>query len=109
MKTLTDLSLIAQAVIGHNRRAFDTLVRKHQSQVRRFFLHQTLGDEFLSDDLAQETFIRAWLGLGSFRGLSDYWTHCLRAAKECANSLRWRHMSTSIRHSPSCALTSGRA
>lgn len=80
MKTLTDLSLIAQAVIGHNRRAFDTLVRKHQSQVRRFFLHQTLGNEFLSDDLAQETFIRAWLGLGSFRGLSDFSTWLLRIA-----------------------------
>lgn len=80
MKTLTDLSLIAQAVIGHNRRAFDTLVRKYQSQVRRFFLHQTLGNEFLSDDLAQETFIRAWLGLGSFRGLSDFSTWLLRIA-----------------------------
>lgn len=72
--------LIAQAVIGHNRRAFDTLVRKYQSQVRRFFLHQTLGNEFLSDDLAQETFIRAWLGLGSFRGLSDFSTWLLRIA-----------------------------
>lgn len=66
--------------IGHNRRAFDTLVRKYQSQVRRFFLHQTLGNEFLSDDLAQETFIRAWLGLGSFRGLSDFSTWLLRIA-----------------------------
>lgn len=77
---LTDLSLIAQAAIGHNRRAFDTLVRKYQSQVRRFFLHQTLGNEFLSDDLAQETFIRAWLGLESFRGLSDFSTWLLRIA-----------------------------
>lgn len=51
-----------------------------QSQVRRFFLHQTLGNEFLSDDLAQETFIRAWLGLGSFRGLSDFSTWLLRIA-----------------------------
>ena len=48
MKTLTDLSLIAQVVISHNRRAFDTLVSRHQSQVRRFFLHQTLGDAPLS-------------------------------------------------------------
>ena len=67
MKTLTDLSLIAQVVISHNRRAFDTLVSRHQSQVRRFFLHQTLGDAPLSDDLAQETFIRAWLRLGTFQ------------------------------------------
>lgn len=80
MNTLTDLSLIAQVVVSRNRRAFDTLVRRHQSQVRRFFLHQTLGDTALADDLAQETFIRAWLRLGDFRGLSSFGTWLLRIA-----------------------------
>lgn len=80
MNTLTDLSLIAQVVVSRNRRAFDTLVRRHQSQVRRFFLHQTLGDTALADDLAQETFIRAWLRLGDFRGLSSFATWLLRIA-----------------------------
>lgn len=80
MNTLTDLSLIAQVVISHDRRAFDTLVRKYQSQVRRFFLHQTLGDASLSDDLAQDTFLRAYLNLGTFRGLSSFPTWLLRIA-----------------------------
>lgn len=80
MKTLTDFSLIAQVVISGNRQAFDTLVRRHQSQVRRFFLHQTLGDVSLSDDLAQETFIRVWLNLGAFQGLSNFSTWLLRIA-----------------------------
>lgn len=51
MASLTDISLVAQVAVLGNRRAFDELVRRYQSPVRRFFLHQTLGDETLSDDL----------------------------------------------------------
>ena len=60
MSQLNDIALVAQVVVLGNKRAFDTLVKKYQSPVRRFFLHQTLGDEELSDDLAQETFIKAY-------------------------------------------------
>lgn len=49
-----DISLVAQVVVFHNTRAFDQLVKKYQSPVRRFFLHQTCGDSELSDDLAQD-------------------------------------------------------
>ena len=60
MSQINDISLVAQVVVLGNKRAFDTLVKKYQSPIRRFFLHQTLGDEELSDDLAQETFIKAY-------------------------------------------------
>ena len=53
MSQLNDISLVAQVVVFHNTRAFDQLVKKYQSPVRRFFLHQTCGDSELSDDLAQ--------------------------------------------------------
>ena len=52
----------------------DQLVRKYQSPVRRFFLNQTLGDEQLSDDLAQETFIKAYVNITKFRGMSSFST-----------------------------------
>ena len=58
MSQLNDISLIAQVVMFHNNRAFDQLVRKYQSPVRRFFLNLTCGDSELSDDLAQDTFIQ---------------------------------------------------
>lgn len=77
MNQLNDLSLIAQVVVFHNNRAFDQLVRKYQSAVRRFFLNQTCGDSELSDDLAQETFIRAYTNLASFRNLSSFSTLAL--------------------------------
>jgi RNA polymerase sigma-70 factor (ECF subfamily) len=67
------------AVLG-NKRAFDELVRRYQSPVRRFFLHQTLGDEQLSDDLAQDTFIKAYTNIGKFRGLASFQTWLMRIA-----------------------------
>jgi RNA polymerase sigma-70 factor, ECF subfamily len=64
----------------HDRKAFDALVRKHQSPVRTFFLHQTLGDGQLSDDLAQDTFVKAYLHIGSFRGMANFSTWLYRIA-----------------------------
>lgn len=77
---LSDTALVAQVAVFHNKRAFDQLVRKYQSPVRRFFLNQTLGDEQLSDDLAQETFIKAYLSITKFRGLSSFSTWLMRIA-----------------------------
>ena len=75
MSPITDLTLVAQVVIFGNKRAFDALVKKYQSSVRRYFLHQTLGDEPLSDDLAQETFIKAYTHIATFKNLSNFSAH----------------------------------
>ena len=80
MSQLNDISLIAQVVMFHNNRAFDQLVRKYQSPVRRFFLNLTCGDSELSDDLAQDTFIRAYTSLASFKNLSSFSTWLYRIA-----------------------------
>ena len=63
-----------------NKRAFDQIVREYQSPVRRFFLNQTLGDEMLSDDLAQETFLKAYTHIGQYRGTSSLLTWLTRIA-----------------------------
>ena len=80
MAGLTDIALVTQVAVFHNKRAFDQLVRKYQSPVRRFFLNQTLGDEQLSDDLAQETFIKAYVNITKFRGVSSFSTWLMRIA-----------------------------
>ncbi|MBR0259371.1 MAG: sigma-70 family RNA polymerase sigma factor [Prevotella sp.] len=80
MASLTDISLVAQVAISGNRRAFDELVRRYQSPVRRFFLHQTLGDSQLSEDLAQDTFLKAYTNIVSFRGLASFQTWIMRIA-----------------------------
>lgn len=80
MSPVNDISLVAQVVVLHNTRAFDQLVRKYQSPVRRFFLHQTCGDSELSDDLAQETFIKAYINIATFKNLSNFSTWLYRIA-----------------------------
>ncbi|MGM9705708.1 MAG: RNA polymerase sigma factor [Prevotella sp.] len=80
MKDLSDVSLVAQVAVFHNKQAFDRLVVKYQSPIRRFFLNQTLGDEQLSDDLAQDTFIKAYTNIAKFRGLSAFSTWLYRIA-----------------------------
>jgi RNA polymerase sigma-70 factor (ECF subfamily) len=80
MPEFSDIALVTQVAVFHNKRAFDQLVRKYQSPLRRFFLNQTLGDEQLSDDLAQETFIKAYTNITKFRGMSSFSTWLFRIA-----------------------------
>lgn len=80
MSQLNDISLVAQVVVFKNTKAFDTLVKKYQSPIRRFFLNQTLGDSELSDDLAQDTFIKAYTNIASFKNLSSFSTWLYRIA-----------------------------
>ena len=80
MSQLNDIALVAQVVVFNNTRAFDQLVKKYQSAVRRFFLNQTYGDGALSDDLAQETFIKAYTHIASFKNLSNFSTWLYRIA-----------------------------
>ena len=63
-----------------NKRAFDALVRKYQSAVRRFFMSHTLGDAQLSDDLAQDTFIKAYTSIATFKARSGFSTWLYRIA-----------------------------
>ena len=74
MSQLNDISLVAQVVVFKNTRAFDQLVKEYQSPIRRFFLNLTCGDSELSDDLAQDTFIKAYTNIASFRNLSSFST-----------------------------------
>ena len=80
MAELSDIALVTQVVVFRNKKAFDQLVRKYQSPVRRFFLNQTLGDEQLSDDLAQETFIKAYVNITKFKGMASFSTWLMRIA-----------------------------
>ena len=49
MSQLNDISLVAQVVVFKNTRAFDQLVQKYQSPVRRFFLHLTFMTIFAAE------------------------------------------------------------
>ena len=80
MVSVSDFSLVTQVAVLGNRKAFDKLVVKYQSPVRRFFLHQTGGDSQLSDDLAQDTFVKAYTYIRQFRGTAQFSTWLMRIA-----------------------------
>ncbi len=76
----SDFSLVTQVAVFHNRKAFDQLVRKYQSPVRRFLLNLTLGNESLSDDLAQDTFLKAYEHITQFKSIASFQTWLFRIA-----------------------------
>ena len=80
VKPLDELMLVSRVVVGDNT-AFATLVERYQSPLRKFFLNLTLGDESLSDDLAQDTFLRAYQYIKSFRGGAKFSTWLFSIAR----------------------------
>jgi RNA polymerase sigma factor (sigma-70 family) len=89
-----DAPLIARVVADDDRHAFETLVRRHQSAVRGFLLRLCCGDGALADDIAQETFLRAYQRIGSYRseGGFDSWLFSI-AYRSFASEKRRRHWS----------------
>ena len=80
MPSIDDISLVTRVIVFDDRRAFDRLAVKYQSPIRRFFLNQTLGDSQLSDDLAQDTFVKAYKNIRQFQGRSGFSTWLYRIA-----------------------------
>ena len=76
----SDEELARRAAAGDGRRAFAMLVSRHQSDVRRTLRRLTRGNLALADDLAQESFVKAWRSIGDFRGDSSFRTWMFRIA-----------------------------
>lgn len=74
-----ELNLITRCVMADSRDAFGVLVCEYQSEIRRFFMNLT-GDAALSDDLSQETFIKAYTSIRRFRMMSRFRTWLYRIA-----------------------------
>lgn len=75
-----EAACISRVVIHDDHRAFAQLVRQHQGPVRRFLARLCCGDWSRADDLAQETFWKAYRHIGSFRGEGRFLSWLLRIA-----------------------------
>ena len=87
---LDEVELISAAKAG-DRRAFDELVRR--SFVDTFTLARRLtGNEEDGRDVVQDAYLRAWRGIGKFRGDAQFSTWMYRiTANAAATHYRLRH------------------
>jgi RNA polymerase sigma-70 factor, ECF subfamily len=72
MPKTTDRDLVDRARAG-DADAFGPLVRRHQKRIHRLAIHM-LRDGAEAEDVAQETFIRAYQALARFDGRSEPYT-----------------------------------
>ena len=86
----TDEALVLQSQNG-DAAAFEALVRKHQQMIHAltFRMTNSLAD---AEDLAQETFIRAYQEIGSYRGRAKFSTWLYRIAVNAC--LNWHQRET---------------
>ena len=78
----TDLLLVERAKRG-DQKAFEMLVIKYQRRIQRL-IARMVRDVDLVQDIAQETFIRAYRAMPQFRGDSAFYTWLYRIAVNTA-------------------------
>jgi RNA polymerase sigma-70 factor, ECF subfamily len=64
LETVTEARLVAQALAG-SESAFEQIVRRYQRPILSLIARLT-GDRALAEDLAQETFVKAYRSLAAF-------------------------------------------
>lgn len=67
LNKLEELAWISRCKLFRDEKAFAHLVEAWSGRIRKFLLMQTGGDGEVSDDLAQETFIKVWDRLPDLR------------------------------------------
>ncbi|MBQ8450805.1 MAG: RNA polymerase sigma factor [Bacteroidaceae bacterium] len=80
MKDPEDILWVTRVLLLNDQRAYSSLMNKYLPHIQRFFIIQTKGNQAVSDDLTQETFIKAWQGLSSFKQISSFRNWLLKIA-----------------------------
>jgi RNA polymerase sigma-70 factor (ECF subfamily) len=91
MEPPSDIELV-QEVRNGRRQAFTALMRRYQERVY-WVARRIVGSHDDADDIVQETFVKAYLALGEFRGDSSFFTWIYRIAVNLSlNALRKRQV-----------------
>src|SRR5665647_3301452 len=78
----SDAMLVERTIAG-DQKAFELLVIKYQRRIQRL-IGRMVRDSDLVEDIAQETFIRAYRALAQFRGEAQFYTWLYRIAVNTA-------------------------
>jgi RNA polymerase sigma-70 factor, ECF subfamily len=98
MEQLSDQELVNEVRSG-KRQAFTELMRRHQQRVY-WTARRIVGSHEEADDIAQETFVKAYLALGDFRGDARFFTWLYRIAVNLSlNAIRKKQVLSYLRQS----------
>ena len=100
--TNSDKMLVERAVAG-DQRSFELLVIKYQRRIQRL-IGRMVRDVDLVEDIAQETFIRAYRALHQFRGDAQFYTWLYRIAVNTA-----KKSLMALKHDPTVSESSFRS
>lgn len=71
--------------------SFSTFVALHRERARRLAWRLVGGDEAAAEDIAQDAFVKAYRGLGNFRGEASFETWFYRiVVRQAQDYRRWR-------------------
>ena len=98
-----DRELVARVQRG-DMAAFDLLVRKYQHRIAAL-IARYVADRDEVQDVAQETFLRAWRAIGNFRGDAQFYTWLHRIAVNTAKN----HLVAQNRRPPTSDIDAGEA
>jgi RNA polymerase sigma-70 factor, ECF subfamily len=76
-------AMLVQRTVAGDQKAFELLVIKYERRIQRL-IGRMVRDVDLVEDIAQETFIRAYRALGQFRGEAQFYTWLYRIAVNTA-------------------------
>ena len=88
----SDKQLVAKSQQG-DKRAFDMLVMRYQNRLSAV-ISRYCKSSLDTEDIVQESFIKAYRGIGNFRGDSAFYTWLCRIGINVAKN----HLTTSARH-----------
>jgi RNA polymerase sigma factor (sigma-70 family) len=98
MDPRSDFELV-QEVRNGRRQAFTELMRRYQERVY-WVTRRIVGNHADADDVTQDTFVKAYLALGDFRGESGFFTWLYRIAVNLSlNAVRKRQVINYIQES----------
>jgi RNA polymerase sigma-70 factor (ECF subfamily) len=93
LTAVDDPTLVAACLDGR-REAFDVIVERHRRSVYQV-CYRFVGNHADASDLSQETFVRAWRGLGGFKGQAALSTWLYRiAVNTCLNRVQAKVLPT---------------
>ena len=98
-----DRELVARVQRG-DMAAFDLLVRKYQHRIAGL-ISRYIADRDEVQDVAQDTFLRAWRAIGNFRGDAQFYTWLHRIAVNTAKN----HLVAQNRRPPASDIDAGAA